>query len=189
MLSIGCNRKLSPGRIAVFNLPAARAICGRNCGGCYARKAQVYPTVRRFRWRNYRAAQRRDWVERIVAEVKAVAGKILAVRVHESGEFFSQQYVDNWVQVARALPGCVFYAYTKRLAELDFSRLRRRPNFVLINSLQYGVNYGDARVIERYRRRGARVCPAVYGRVSCGSGCNYCLTKVAQRRGVVFHRH
>ena len=37
------------------------------------------------------------------------------VRVHDSGDFFSQEYFDAWLEVARGRPRTRFYAYTKSL--------------------------------------------------------------------------
>lgn len=189
MLSIGWNRKLSKGRIGVFNLPASRGVCGVVCPGCYAKRAQIYPVVRRFRGRNLRAARRPDFADKMVAEIRAARDQVSAIRVHESGDFISQQYVDAWAAIARQLPGVQFYAYTKKLRRLDFHSLLRRKNFVLIDSLKYGINYGDQSVVDRWVGHGAFVCPSTKGGITCGAGCSYCLTKSAQRTGVVFRRH
>jgi hypothetical protein len=37
------------------------------------------------------------------------------MRVHVSGDFYSQAYFDAWMQVARDNPSTTFYAYTKSL--------------------------------------------------------------------------
>ena len=37
------------------------------------------------------------------------------VRIHQSGDFFSQAYFDSWVLVAQAYPDKKFYGYTKAL--------------------------------------------------------------------------
>jgi len=39
-----------------------------------------------------------------------------AVRVHDSGDFFSREYLDLWLEIARAVPDVLFYAYTKEVA-------------------------------------------------------------------------
>ncbi len=43
------------------------------------------------------------------------------VRVHTGGDFYSQDYLDTWFNIAREFPFKTFYAYTKSL-HLDFSR-------------------------------------------------------------------
>ncbi len=37
------------------------------------------------------------------------------IRIHVSGDFFSQKYFDAWVSVASDNPGVIFYAYTKSI--------------------------------------------------------------------------
>lgn len=41
--------------------------------------------------------------------------KMDVMRVHVSGDFFSRNYFDAWMQVARQRPDTTFYAYTKSL--------------------------------------------------------------------------
>ena len=52
------------------------------------------------------------------------------VRIHDSGDFFSQKYLDAWFRVARRVPK-QFYAYTKSL-QLNWSR--KPPNFIVVQS-------------------------------------------------------
>lgn len=49
-----------------------------------------------------------DWLDRGGA----------AVRIHDSGDFFSEAYLDLWLRVALNNPGILFYAYTKEVAML-----------------------------------------------------------------------
>lgn len=59
-----------------------------------------------------------------------------AVRIHDAGDFFSDDYLRAWMTIARATPDVLFYAYTK-----EVSRFRRivepapAPNFRWIYSL------------------------------------------------------
>ena len=39
-----------------------------------------------------------------------------AVRIHDSGDFFSPEYLEGWRTLARHNPGVLFYAYTKEVA-------------------------------------------------------------------------
>lgn len=55
----------------------------------------------------------RDWVEHGGA----------AVRIHDSGDFFADWYVDLWVQIADRFPDVLFYAYTK-----EVSMMKRRES-------------------------------------------------------------
>jgi hypothetical protein len=190
MLSIGMNRKLKAGNIAAYNLPARKDICGRECVGCYAKKAQkMYKAVLPYRERNYQASLLPGFSAATVKEIQGLRRAPKAVRVHESGDFYSQDYIDSWVKVALALPGTIFYAYTKRNKEFDFSALQALPNFIVIDSCQYHpVNFGDPCFVQVLKAHGAYICPADKV-ISCGNGCDYCLTKAAQASSVVFHKH
>jgi hypothetical protein len=70
-----------------------------------------------------------------VDEIREAIGKdlkrIRRVRVHESGDFYNQEYLDKWFVVAQGYPDLTFYAYTKSF-QLDFSK--KPDNFVLIGS-------------------------------------------------------
>jgi hypothetical protein len=59
-----------------------------------------------------------------------------AVRIHGSGDFYSQEYLDKWISIAKINPSIRFYCYTKSL-HLDWSNLP--ANFVVIQSM--GGNY------------------------------------------------
>jgi hypothetical protein len=89
------------------------------------------------------------------------------VRVHVSGDFFTQNYFDAWMAVARAKPNVLFYAYTKSLPFWAIRKQKIGPNlwqnvdntdniphnFVLTASI--GGKYDS--VINTYNLRSARV--------------------------------
>jgi hypothetical protein len=118
-----------------------------------ASQEATYPSVRDQRWRNLdalRGLSTEGMVDLILSSLPRRAEK---VRVHVSGDFFSQTYFDAWAEVARRRPDVLFYAYTKsvhfwvkRLGELP-------PNFVLTASK--GGRHDE--LIERYGLRQARV--------------------------------
>lgn len=178
------NNKLDKS-IAIFNLPASQAVCGRICKGCYAMKAQtVYPTVLPSREKKLEASQEPTFVQRTIASLRKLASP--KVRIHESGDFYSQEYVDKWVSVAQAMPETTFVAYTKRMCDFDFSALRGLSNTIIINSL-FGkkLNYGPLHKAPET----ATLCPAS----KCGSECNICydLSNKAnlETNGIYFEAH
>ncbi len=94
---------------------------------CYAASAEVaYPTVRRMRWRNYDllmsvgkkggAQAMADLLVRSLRHYEQNNGAIRVFRIHDSGDFFSPDYLDAWIECAKAMPGVLFYAYTKSLS-------------------------------------------------------------------------
>ena len=55
-----------------------------------------------------------DFVPRMIEEVqRAVQRGAKAVRIHDSGDFYSEDYMLSWFRIAEAVPSVRFYAYTK----------------------------------------------------------------------------
>ena len=83
---------------------------------CYAASMEIRESVRRSRWHNFRLLQAcksmEDMTALILTSLSCFAGY---VRVHCSGDFFSQDYFDAWLEAARLRHRTLFYAYTKSL--------------------------------------------------------------------------
>lgn len=67
----------------------------------------------------------------MAAEIHANQRRIRMLRIHESGDFYSQEYLNAWYTLARTFPAITFYAYTKSF-HLDFAG--RPANMRLIAS-------------------------------------------------------
>ena len=90
---------------------------------CFAAMAEVRPNVREARWHNWdliretihangnQALLLRDLID---LSLTMQPPKQL-VRVHESGDFFTENYLKAWLMVAKQRPQQTFYAYTKSL--------------------------------------------------------------------------
>jgi hypothetical protein len=128
------NLKL-PKDTMIFNIPAVTTCPGRTelCARvCYALKTERYnPHALPARQGNFDASRRPDFPARMIEIIRAKASKIRRVRVHESGDFYNQAYLNAWFSIAAALPGIRFYAYSKSF-HLDFTG--RPSNFWLIAS-------------------------------------------------------
>lgn len=170
----------------MFNLPATHAVCNRICPGCYAAREQTrFPAILTARESRYTASIAPTFASTIISEINSLRTKPLYFRIHASGEFYSQAYIDSWYTIASSFPSITFYAYTKRLAHFDFSSLNSLPNFVLINSLHFrGLNYGPLSSAPA----DAFICPSHSG-ATCGQSCVYCMTKTAQANSVWFIKH
>ena len=99
---------------------------------CFAAMAEArFPTVRASRWRNFDLlkAARNIYVDAnpskpteyylamkqlIMASLDAHPHRDM-VRIHESGDFWTQHYMKAWMLVAKDRPKQKFYAYTKSL--------------------------------------------------------------------------
>ncbi len=135
------NEKLKKLDTISFNLPAFRSADGFHvcpkAGGCatlcYARQGRfMMPAVAATR--EFNLAKVRGDLSVFVREATEDLSKIknTIIRVHDSGDFFSQEYMDAWFSIARAFPKKKFYAYTKSL----HLQWRKAPkNFQIIQSV------------------------------------------------------
>jgi hypothetical protein len=93
-------------------------------GVCYAKQGRYTMTnVMAARAHNLTAWTERGadgFVAAAVADLTQLTRRYSVVRVHDSGDFFSQAYLDAWCRIAARFPAIIFYAYTKSL-DLDFA--------------------------------------------------------------------
>ena len=171
----------------MFNLPATMEVCNRICKGCYAIKEQVrFPAALAARERRYEASKTDAFTVQVIKELQSMRKPPKYFRIHASGEFYSQNYIDRWSTIVETFPDITFYAYTKRKAHFDFSTLMAMPNMVLIDSLHFKIlNYGPIGKAPA----GAFVCPDHAKETKCGETCTYCMDKTAQTKGVFFVQH
>jgi hypothetical protein len=153
-------------------------VCPVQCPGCYAKKAEVrFKAVKVSRADNLYQSQAPDFTYYMDKEIKK--SKVGKFRIHESGDFYSQDYMAKWKRVAEANPTVQFYAYTKREQDFNFAELKALPNMNIINSITpLGVNYGDQKFCdELVEKHNYALCPCKKGStVSCMKDCDICLT-------------
>lgn len=130
---------------------------------CYAASMEARrPSVRASRWHNFEklkaCSSAADMSRLILASLSPYSGY---VRIHDSGDFFSQAYFDAWAEVARQRPRTTVYAYTKalpfwvrRLGQVGSGRVPGQvPNFVLTASRGGAADH----LIDEHGLRSARV--------------------------------
>lgn len=84
-------------------------------GVCYAKQGRYgMKNVKDARKHNLDMSLRADFVENAIADLKRMR-KVNTVRIHDSGDFYNQEYYNKWCLIAMALPHIIFYAYTKTL--------------------------------------------------------------------------
>ena len=117
LLSLG-NRKMQKNKIstASFGLQAGKTCPGK--GACqYECFAMVgnynFKTVINKQQERLNASRKDNFVDLITAEIKAL--NIGAVRIHDSGDYYSQKYVAKWIEIAKRNPDVTFYSYTKSI--------------------------------------------------------------------------
>lgn len=131
-------------KIVGFGISADTDINGVNscpgalaCRGvCYAKQGTyLFKNVKEARFFNLSASFSPDFRDMLVWDLISIThnGKINCVRIHDSGDFHSQSYLDAWKDAARFFPHVTFYAYTKSL-HLDLHN-NLPANFKLVQSL------------------------------------------------------
>ena len=82
-------------------------------GVCYAKQgAYNFPLSIASRKYNLEMSLRPDFAQMAIADLKRYR-KVNTVRIHDSGDFYNQEYYNKWCEIARAFPHITFYAYTK----------------------------------------------------------------------------
>ena len=118
---------------------------------CYAASSEVaYPNVRSSRWKNF------DLLQEFKGDVNGMAdlidrsiqhfGSMSLFRIHESGDFYSQEYFDAWLTAIKRHPNIKFYAYTKALP-FWIARLNEIPDNFKLTASKGGTH---DELIEKY---------------------------------------
>lgn len=195
LLTFG-NRKLSK-KQAIWTLPAGRTCIGAGecLKWCYSRKAEkCYPQVKASRLWKLEQSKQKDFIEKMVEALKKSGRQIC--RIHQDGDYYSQEYLDKWRAIATKLQKIKFYSFTKSF-QLDFSNLP--DNLIIIQS--YGSRFDSkinklgntARVIENENELGTGeyLCPYHDKKnfIACGISCNYCYADKPKVKHICFLRH
>lgn len=118
-----------------YNTCPSAGVCAKVC---YARQGTYrLPTVRAKHHANlaFVLDDLPGWTAAMRAELTAPRFRGAWIRIHDAGDFFSDDYTRAWLEMCRARPDSNFYAYTK---EVDrFRRLVEPdppPNFLWVYS-------------------------------------------------------
>lgn len=180
------NKKL-PKTTLIFNLPAVNTCPGKTefCKkNCYALKAErIYPQVLPARKHNLKLTLTENFIPSMIETIQKDhffksgknkgKAKIETVRIHESGDFYSQAYLNAWYVIALEFPSIKFYAYTKSF-HLNFAG--KPSNFVLIGSFDE-TSTNDARILHNEKRAYFNNTFSIVGKkeqASCIQDCTTC---------------
>ena len=113
---------------------------------CFAASAEaVYPNVRIARWHNFDLLKQLNSNESKDLILASLPKKANIVRIHVSGDFFNESYFLAWLQVAKARPEVLFYAYTKSLIYW-VNYIKDIPTNLVLNASEGGKL--DAQILE-----------------------------------------
>jgi hypothetical protein len=126
---------------------------------CYARTGT-------YRFSNVRAAHERNltmvlddlpgWETAMTAELEHRRYGGRHIRIHDSGDFFSDDYLKAWLRIIRSAPGVQFYCYTK-----EVTRFRRMVETDPPGNFRWVFSLGgrEDHLVDRDRDRHAEVFP------------------------------
>jgi hypothetical protein len=109
-------------RVLNFSLPAYKTkdnktVCpfAKDCiKYCYAQKGNYrYPSVIKGLNNRYKLSKTAEFVPMMNATI--VLERPTHVRIHDSGDFYSIEYLLKWVDIANTNKEVIFYAYTKSI--------------------------------------------------------------------------
>lgn len=105
--------RLADGR--TYNTCPSAGICAQ---ACYARHGTyTWPVVRAKHQANLRFVldDLHGWETAMLDELAAAKFRGAWVRIHDSGDFFSDAYLQAWLRICRTRADVNFYAYTKEV--------------------------------------------------------------------------
>jgi hypothetical protein len=84
---------------------------------CYSASQEVlYPDLRKLTEHNYSVLRKENTMGGLVSVISnSIPRNAWIIRVHESGDFYSELYFQAWCKVAELNSAISFYAYTKSL--------------------------------------------------------------------------
>lgn len=77
------------------------------------------------------------WTEEMCVEVMRPNMAGAWVRIHDGGDFFSDEYLEAWLHIASCAPDTTFYCYTK-----EVERFRRIVEPANLPNFRYVFSYG-----------------------------------------------
>lgn len=151
---------------SIVTCPHATEHCKKSC---YALKAEkVYPSAKVSRYTNYDDAQAHEiFADRMIFTLetelatKKFKGKLAIVRVHESGDFFSQEYANAWMKVVDYFKNrkeICFMWYTKSLPFFRNFDIKSYENLSFIASVWDDTS---AEMLEEIKQKNYRIYTAV----------------------------
>jgi len=128
-------------RVFNFGIPAYKSASGKltcpfadTCVSfCYARKgAYIWSNVKPAFEKRYELSKTDAFVGEMNKEIIKV--KADYVRVHDSGDYYSQAYLDKWIEIAIHNPNVRFYSYTNSVEMLKKANLPDNYDIIFSDS-------------------------------------------------------
>jgi len=113
---------LNNARVLNFSIPAYKDLNGRltcpfakDCVKyCYAQRGNYrFSNVKKGQQKRYELTKTNDFVTIMNANI--LLERPTHLRIHDSGDFYSVDYLNKWLQIAKDNKEVIFYAYTKSI--------------------------------------------------------------------------
>jgi len=115
--------KTTGNKIFNFSIPAYKTKSGKitcpfadSCVKyCYAQKGNYtrFPVVQDLMEQKYKISKTNTFIPLMNEEI--IKKKVTHIRIHDSGDFYSIEYLQKWVDIATQNKDVIFYAYTKSI--------------------------------------------------------------------------
>jgi len=147
------NKRVFNFGISAYKTSTGKLVCpfAKDCVKfCYAQKgAYNFGNVKPLFEQRYNLTKSDIFIEAINQSIKAK--KVDILRIHDSGDFYSNEYINKWLTIAKANKDVIFYAYTKSIPL--FEKINLPKNFIVIYS--YGSKVDN--LIDVSKHRHARI--------------------------------
>ena len=163
--------KKSAKRTFNFGIPAYLSSTGLktcpNAGacakGCYALAgAYRFSNVAQAFERRLAATQSDSFIDAMLSDIDKQRAE--RIRIHDSGDFYNEEYLDRWLKIMRARPHVEFYAYTKMVSLFNRRKNDLPKNFTLI----YSFGGTEDKLIDVDKDRHSLVFETVAQLKACG---------------------
>lgn len=128
-------------RLFNFSIPAYKSkdgeitcpLAGDCVQFCYAQKG-FYKLSAKYSEAKYQITKQANFVQLMIKDIKTKKANF--VRVHDSGDYYSKEYLNKWLTIAKSLPSVKFYSYTNNVNQVKkaYSKNEIPENFDFIFS-------------------------------------------------------
>ena len=157
-------------RVFNFGIPAyksksGKVICplaGECVKYCYAQKgAYIWSNVSPAFEKRLQATMKNDFIDVMIKEIKKKKAEY--VRVHDSGDYYSKEYLLKWFEIAERMPHIKFYSYTNNVNQIK--SIKNIPS-------NYDFIFSDGgkqkRLIDKIKDRHSKVFKSVKELIKAG---------------------
>jgi hypothetical protein len=121
---------------------------------CYAAQSERFPSARKSRWRNFELLKSAKTEARIAALInRSLPTNASRIRIHGSGDFFNQRYLDAWIKVCEQNSNLLFWAFTKSV-QYWVNRIDKIPENLIMQASRGGR---QDHLIDEYALKSATV--------------------------------